>query len=333
MAGKFGNLVFYILVLMLSIRISRSGKKFIALLGMMPTPLFLASEYTYDAFITAFLFLGFVLWVNEIQSEEKLTWYRALVMMGCFVAGSWYKQIYIFMMLLLVFLPRRKFNSRVSEWVFKGMTVACVLLILTSIFSAPGAAKTLAIGTGIDYDFSTAGDRRVQGVSMMGQIQYILANPLTYTVLLLKSIARTAVAYTLCRFPWLDLAYCGIFPAAASFVTAALLLLAGFVREKGEDCPVVGKWYKLLLAVMIFGVVCVIWTSLYGTFSVVGAAAIDGVQARYYIPLMLPFLYLFGNRKLVWKGSRVWYYRVLFLGAALLNGYGIYQYILKATLF
>ena len=84
---------------------------------------------------------------------------------------------------------------------------------------------------------------------------------------------------------------------------------------------------------MIFGVVCVIWTSLYGTFSVVGAAAIDGVQARYYIPLMLPFLYLFGNRKLVWKGSRVWYYRVLFLGAALLNGYGIYQYILKATLF
>lgn len=333
MAGKFGNLVFYILVLMLAIRISRSGKKFIALLGMMPTPLFLASEYTYDAFITAFLFLGFVLWVNEIQSEEKLTWYRALVMMGCFVAGSWSKQIYIFMMLLLVFLPRRKFNSRVSEWVFKGMTVACVLLILTSIFSAPGAAKTLAIGTGIDYDFSTAGDRRVQGVSMMGQIQYILANPLTYTVLLLKSIARTAVAYTLCRFPWLDLAYCGIFPAAASFVTAVLLLLAGFVREKGEDCPVVGKWYKLLLAVMIFGVVCVIWTSLYGTFSVVGAAAIDGVQARYYIPLMLPFLYLFGNRKLVWKGSRVWYYRVLFLGAALLNGYGIYQYILKATLF
>ena len=67
--------------------------------------------------------------------------------------------------------------------------------------------------------------------------------------------------------------------------------------------------------------------------AVVGAAAIDGVQARYYIPLMLPFLYLFGNRKLVWKGSRVWYYRVLFLGAALLNGYGIYQYILKATLF
>lgn len=57
----------------------------------------------------------------------------------------------------------------------------------------------------------------------------------------------------------------------------------------------VGKWYKLLLAVMIFGVVCVIWTSLYGTFSVVGAAAIDGVQARYYIPLMLPFLYLFGS--------------------------------------
>ena len=214
MAGKFGNLVFYILVLMLAIRISRSGKKFIALLGMMPTPLFLASEYTYDALSQPSYFWAFVLWVNEIQSEEKLTWYRALVMMGCFVAGGWSKQIYIFMMLLLVFLPRRKFNSQVSEWVFKGHDGGLCATHPDVHFQCTGAAKTLAIGTGIDYDFSTAGDRRVQGVSMMGQIQYILANPLTYTVLLLKSIARTAVAYTLCRFPWLDLAYCGIFPGS-----------------------------------------------------------------------------------------------------------------------
>ena len=270
--------------------------------------------------------------VKELLSEEKMTWYSGFLMMACFVAGSWSKQIYIFMILLLCFLPARKFRDKKSMLLFKGMTVAVMLLILYSIFSAPGAAKNLAISVGVDYDFSTAGDRRVQGVSMMGQIQYILANPLSYAVLLLKSIAKTALKYTFGRYPWLDLAYCGILPGAFSAVTAAILLLAGLVRTGEESALTVKPLYKGLLAFMIFGVVCVIWTSLYGTYSVVGASAIDGVQARYYIPLMLPFLYLFGNNRLRFRWSSEWYYRILFVGISLLNIYGIYENILKTTM-
>lgn len=332
MLGKLGNLLFYTVMLALAIRLAKTGKKFLAVLGLMPTPLFLASEYTYDAFITAFLFLGFILWLNELLSEEKMTWYSGFLMMACFVAGSWSKQIYIFMILLLCFLPARKFRDKKSMLLFKGMAAAVMLLILYSIFSAPGAAKNLAISVGVDYDFSTAGDRRVQGVSMMGQIRYILANPLTYSVMLLKSIAKTTLKYTLGRYPWLDLAYCGILPAACSFVTAAILLFVGLVRTREESSLTVKPLYKGLLAFMIFGVVCVIWTSLYGTYSVVGASAIDGVQARYYIPLMLPFLYLFGNNRLRFRWSSEWYYRILFVGISLLNIYGIYENILKTTM-
>jgi len=332
MMGKLGNLLFYTLVLAVAIRIAKTGKKFIAVIGLMPTPLFLASEYSYDAFILGFLILGFVLWLNELFSKEPMTWYSALMMMGCFVAGSWSKQIYIFMIFLLCFLPARKFKNKTSMLLFKLMPVLIAAMILYSIFGAPGAAKGLNISVGLDYDFSTAGDVRVQGVSMMGQIQYILQNPLTYTVLLLKSLVSTAWNYTFGRAPWLDLAYCGILPASFSLATALLVAGTVLIRTREESTLTVKPVYKGLLAVMIFGIACVIWTSLYGTYSVVGSATIDGVQARYYLPLMLPFFCLFGNNRIKFKWSSEWYYRILFMAIAVLNIIGIYQNILMKTM-
>ena len=91
--------------------------------------------------------------------------------------------------------------------------------------------------------------------------------------------------------------------------------------------------YKVLLGVMFAGIAAVIWTSLYGTYSVVGAATIEGVQARYFIPLMLPLLYIFVNNRIKFRWDQVWYYRILFLGVSALNIYGIYEYILRATCF
>ena len=331
MMGKAGNLVFYMLVLMLAMGLAKSGRKFIAVLGLMPTPLFLASEYTYDAFITALLFLGFILWLNEIFSDGYLRWQNALLMMACFAAGSWSKQIYIFMIFLLCFLPARKFRDRKSR-VFLILGCAAVAgWLLYSIFSAPGAAPT--IGVGVDYNLSTAGDRRVQGVSMVGQILYILQNPLTYAKMLLSSMARTLWAYTFGGRAWLDLAYNGLYPTAFGIGTAALLLFACLVRTDGEDRLVLPARYKVLLGVMFAGIAAVIWTSLYGTYSVVGAATIEGVQARYYIPLMLPLLYIFVNNRIKFRWDPVWYYRILFLGVSALNIYGIYEYILRATCF
>ncbi len=331
MMGKAGNLVFYLLVLMLAMKLARSGKKFIAVVGLMPTPLFLASEYTYDAFITALLFLGFILWLNEIASEGYLKWQNALLMMVCFAAGSWSKQIYIFMIFLLCFLPARKFRDRKSRWILIAACAAVAGWLLYSIFSAPGAAPS--IGVGVDYDLSTAGDRRVQGVSMIGQIGYILQNPFTYAKMLLSSMASTLWAYTFGGRAWLDLAYNGMYPAACGIVTAILLLFACLVKTKEEDTFVLSAGYKVLIGVMFAGLAAVIWTSLYGTYSVVGASSIEGVQARYYIPLILPLLYIFVNNRIKFRWDEVWYYRILFLGAAGLNIYGIYEYILKATCF
>ena len=68
-------------------------------------------------------------------------------------------------------------------------------------------------------------------------------------------------------------------------ISGALAGLGGFVYAMTTaNCSANGDvagFGFLALAVMIFGVVCVIWTSLYGTFSVVGAAAMaEGLVAR-----------------------------------------------------
>ena len=58
--GKFGNLLIYVIVMFWAIRLAKSRKLLLAFVAMLPTPLFLASSYTYDSVVFSFITLGCV---------------------------------------------------------------------------------------------------------------------------------------------------------------------------------------------------------------------------------------------------------------------------------
>ena len=55
---------------------------------------------------------------------------------------------------------------------------------------------------------------------------------------------------------------------------------------------------KLIIAVGIIGIILLIWTALYLSFTPVGENYINGVQPRYFIPLLLPIFYIFKTDKI-----------------------------------
>ena len=63
--GKFGNLLMYVIVMFWAIRLAKNRKLLLAFVAMLPTPLFLASSYTYDSVVFSFITLGCVLWSRE----------------------------------------------------------------------------------------------------------------------------------------------------------------------------------------------------------------------------------------------------------------------------
>ena len=50
------------------------------------------------------------------------------------------------------------------------------------------------------------------------------------------------------------------------------------------------KWPRIIIGVLCFVIICLIWTALYMSFTPVGMGEILGVQARYYMPLIIPIM-------------------------------------------
>ncbi len=332
MLGKFGNLLFYTLIMALAIRLSKIGKLYIAIIGLLPTPLFLASVYAYDAFVTALVFLGFVLWLNEIlEKEKKMKWYTVLAMILCFVVGCWSKVIYMVMMLLLCFLPKEKFDSKFKSGLFRIGVVIIVGMLLVTIYKSPieatGATANLQSNT------ANLGDKRAIGTSFEGQIQYILSNPVAYSLVLLRSLKNSAFDYILGRSTWLLYAYLGFFPKIFAGLTSVLILGSSLVQTKEDREYVLETKWKVLLGFMAFGMACLIWTGLYATYTSVGANYISGVQGRYYIPFILPLMFVFKNNKFKLNITTEMYTKIVFSILIFINLYGTYVYFLRPNCF
>lgn len=295
MLAKFMNLLCYTVLGYLSVRTAKYGKGLIAALALLPNYLFAATVFTYDSVVNGFLLWAIVLTTNLLSArKQQITWQQTLLILGAFLAGSTAKAIYILMALLLVFLSKERFGSRLRSFLFKASVAAiCGLLLYTVFFPPVSASSNYELIGNLAY----AGDKRTQGTSVLGQISYLLENPVTYTALLLRSMLTEVVDFFTGRKLFLNYGYLGDFSVICTWIGAAALLSAAVFSPKEEHRESLTAGCRSLYLVMIFGVSAVVWTSMYISFTAVGSSTIEGVQGRYFLPLFLPFLYCFMNAR------------------------------------
>ncbi len=324
--AKFGNLLFYIFVVFFAIRLAGKNKNIVSLIALLPNNVFLAAALTYDAVLTSFLLLGMVLIINEIlEPERKLTWQNTLMILISFAIGCQSKPIYIVMALLMLFYGKNKFHNRLQEWIFKvAVLIVAGLMIYNIFFPTPTA--------GSDYhlvsNFSYAGDKRNLGTSVTGQISYIFGNPGTYTILLLRSMFGMLGDYLFGGSNFFQYGYLGTAPTIATYVVILLGLWLVLAAAKGEKRKGIGWKYIVLILIMILGTSAIVWTSMYASYTTVGADEIRGVQGRYFIPMFLPFAVCFLNGK--WE-SRLQQHnrgRIMFGVMTVLNFMMIYALVI-----
>lgn len=316
--GKFFNLLLYSLIFSAAIRYTRIGKRALACVGLLPTSIFLASSFSYDAFVTAFLMLGLVLIVNEfIDERSELNWKRIAAGTAAMLLGSFSKAVYIPMLLLLCFLPKKKFKCR-KQHVFFVLAIVLVFLIMMSSIAMP----TLVNAVG---NIDAGGDARGGDTSVTRQIMYIVGAPIVYARLLFNSMIDSAGGYFLGPSGRTFFAYLGIHSGNLYYLN---VLLTIFVTLTGENKVELDKKVKAVMGILVFGVAVLIWTALYLSFTPVGAGTINGVQQRYYIPLMFPVMLLFVSSKIKCEITELWYDRGIMLANLVVLSGCIYQLIL-----
>lgn len=286
--GRFFNLIMYILLFYLAIRKAKYGKVLLTAIGLIPTMIFMAANYSYDAWVVGFTVLGFSYFFAVLQEEKQLENKDIGIIIGTILLGCIPKAIYFPILFPLLFMPKHKFKNSKQRKVYYATIVGAGLLLVSS-FLLPmliGGA-----GTG-----DARGGDGVNGVNATEQIKFILNNPFAYAKILLEfELKYIGIANS---GPMLQkLAYVGdgYFYTIVSFI---ILLLAFIDREQEEKNFLVIKG-----ACLIGNIVAIVLstTALYIDFTSVGLDTVSGMQARYLLPTVYPALNAIGFGKISHK--------------------------------
>ena len=316
--GKIANLLLYSIVIFFAIKTIPIYKKTMAVIALMPTPMVLATAYSYDVTVIAFLFLGTALIIREyLQPEKKIKISSIILILFCFVWGSCPKAAYIPLILSVFFLPSAKFKNGKTAVAIKSVSVLlCLLLLLTYIIPVSSEKVT--------------GDSRGGNTNVSMQLQLILNNPLGYIKILYENLKRTASQYILGYDNLAHMAYAGIH---RFYLLITLLVFGVALTEPRKTMRKEVKKglniYRMFTLPLIIGIVILIWTALCLMFTEVGSTVIEGVQGRYYLPLFLPFLLIFYSDKIKNEWNDKKYNVVMFLIVLFIWHEALYETFLK----
>lgn len=323
--GKIGNLLLYVICIYIAIKIARQGKLAITVLSLLPTPLFLAASYTYDTSLIAMVTLGFTIWMNEMFSnEKKMSTFSLITMTFLFVYGCSSKAVYIPLLLLVLLLPNTKFDNKKQMYLVKGMILLLFVIVMAS-FVMPVTSNTVA------GNVAYGGDARGGDTGTVRQMKSILNSPFAYILLFFKSIislenfgiygSDSGLVTTLEYFTFSNM---GTMNDKFVYLLFPMLMFMSFINVENDIKLVLERKAKIGMIIILLMVVGMVWSALYLDFTEIGKEHIYGVQARYYIPLMLPLMYLFTNSKLKINISYCTICRLFLWITLFLLGYGIY---------
>lgn len=282
--GKVFNLLMYIGVLSLAIRKIRYGKLFLAIIGLIPTSLFMACSYSYDPWVIAWTGLGLAYFVSFLQTPEKLIEMKEyFLMLACFAIGCMPKAVYFPLILPALLIPSSKFkNSKQAFAIRASLIVVCLVLIAS--FTLP------IIHAG---GFGIGDTRGGAAVNSTLQVQFILSHPQEtfhifwnfirdYLFLDTDGPTMNVVTY---------MAYLG---AGKGWVWVMMVLFAIGMMDREEESSCDWRIRIIGFLGLAFTVILIV-AALYVSFTAVGSKDVAGVQPRYLLPLIFPAFYFMGT--------------------------------------
>ena len=270
----------YILLAFFAIRIIPFGKWVLGFLALAPMALFQAATISTDSYTTGISFL-FVAWVLAMRFQEKpFTKKQIWLTVGLTALLFSAKPATIFLVILLILLPRQKFSSKRS-WI----------LLIGSVVVLFGI---LVVGWNIVAYSKFYGN--VQGYSVSDQLGFILSHPVAFLKIFLNDFSVHGETYLK---EWVGIyAYnVGRVPPAVYVVFSLALVVVWLLDVAPVSIDRITRF--VLIGVFLFGYLFTVML-LYLSVNRTGSEFIEGVQGRYFT-LVAPlfFLGLIPSRHLV----------------------------------
>lgn len=277
-AGRLMNMIVSILCIYFAIKKIPFGKKIILMASYIPIAIEGFTSLSSDAMTisVAFLYIAYILSLafskeNEIIGKKQFT---ILTILSVVIALC--KIVYIPLTLLLLLIPKEKFkNKKKIKNVVIIIGIACIInliwLKVASIYLA----------------HFREGDSAVQ-------VKSILTNPIKYIQNCLYTLNVSEGFWITSMFGqnlgWGEFIDVHSFAPYAFFIlTLWIMCIDETIKEK------LNKYQKWIIALIIFAIVGLIFTSLYVQWTTCGNDTIMGIQGRYFIPILPLIIILIGG--------------------------------------
>ena len=316
--GKMGVLLVYAVCMSVSCKRLKSRRLLFAVLSLLPMHLFMAGNYSYDAFLTGFFTLGIVYLMEELREPEiPISRKSAFIILFSLLAGLAPKPVYFPVFLLIFFLPREKFSTPRRHAAFKWGAVLILLFIVGYLVINMGAPMEGGSGTkgGDIHDYDD------MGIFPSQQVKYVLTHPFVYLGVLFRHLIQFFSPKNFDEIfgDWKTL---GTLPEMYCHVSFGLIFMTMMIDCNDREQFRIPERKQLALraglAVLSVMTVVIICTSLYCGNTRVGAETIEGVQPRYYIPLLFPLSFLIVSTGIT-RNKDARYFDIVLPGAAALT--------------
>lgn len=276
--GRLANLAICITMLYYAIKKIPFAKKLLLILAFIPIAIEGFVTLSGDGFTiaTAFLFIAYIL--DIYNQKRKLTKkdYAILSILGVIIAFC--KIVYIPIVFLLLLLPKESFenNNKKRYLVIISMIVVFVLLNLTWLMLAN---PYLDVYTNGESDY---------------QIEFVLTNIVKYCQMFLYTIQENGIGYIEELFGksllW------GSAVKNKTFVPLILITLSILACINDEKMKNRFKVREIIIFIfVVLAVIALVFTSLFVQWTSYGSDKIDGVQGRYFLPIIPIAFILIGN--------------------------------------
>ena len=299
------NLLVSVFLLYLAIKIIPFGKNIIFFIAIIPTTLSQIASVSPDALTitSSILFVAYLL--KLIFGKDKITIKNIITLAVIGTVLGLCKIVYVPLAFLTLLIPKEKYNKKRDRVL---MCVLAVALPILANLAWLGVASThLSL---IDNNKSDA------------QKLNILSNPIEYLRICFYTLYHDFDLYLMQLFggfmEHIEMVHVGWINVIAYIIIFIIIVL--FDKDIKDKLD---KKMKITISIVLFIICGLIYTSIYMQWSTLKNYYINGVQGRYFVELLLPFMLVLGQNKLVKESGKINLVKVIAYSGVLLNAVAI----------
>lgn len=285
--SRISNFLIAVFILFFAIRYIPLKKECLVFLSLLPITFNELASMSADAITISSIafFISYVMYL-KFDSEKQMINKKDIIILTIFsIIVSQCKIVYLPLCLLLLIIPKNKFETsrKRNTIIFTIIGVSIFLNLLWLIYCRRFLAE---FNAGVDGSL---------------QIKYILTHPIEYVLIVFRTI-NTYFQYNVLCLCGEGLGSYNV-QASVIYVIMCIVYYSFFIFVNYDKEIKIDLLSRIICVIVFISIVALIYTSIYMQWNPVKNVRVEGVQGRYFLPIILLTAFVIHNDSIKFEGK------------------------------